>query len=77
MPPVYITSCVESRTCMDILISSSSEKARKVITEHRLIQISLRDQKMLADALLKGTVCEPDDFLKGIREEYHVQVKSR
>ena len=62
---------------MDFLISAASEKAKKVIEEHHSIQLSLRDQKMLADARENGAIKEADDFLKGIREEYHAQVKPR
>ena len=77
LPTVYTTSCAEGRTRMGFLISAASEKAKKVITEHRSIQLSLREQKMLADVLVNGAIKEADDFLKGIREEYHAQVKPR
>ena len=74
---IDFAASLEGRTRTDFLISAASERARQVIAEHRSIQLSLRDQKMLADAFLNDAVREPDDFLKGIREEYHAQVKPR
>lgn len=74
---IDFAASLEGRTRTDFLISAASEKARKVIKEHHSIQLSLRDQKMLADAFLDNHIKEPDGFLKGIREEYNTKVKSR
>lgn len=74
---IDFAASLKGRTRTDFPISAASERARQVIAEHRSIQLSLSDQKMLADALLNGFVKETDEFLKGIREEYHAQVKPR
>lgn len=73
---IDFAASLEGRTRTDFLIAAASEKARKVIAEHQLIQLSLRDQKMLAGALTDDTTREPDDFLKGLAQEYRAKVKS-
>lgn len=73
---IDFAASLEGRTRTDFLIAAASEKARKVIAENQVIQLSLRDQKMLVDALADDTVREPDDFLKNLAAEYRAKVKS-
>lgn len=56
--------------------SAASKKPRNVIAEHQLAQLTLRDQKLLAEALADDTIKEPDDFLTGLAREYREKVKS-
>ncbi len=74
---IDFAASLEGRTRTDFLITAATEKARKVIAEHNSIQLSFRDQKLLADALADDSVREPDDFLKNIGKAYNDQVKSR
>lgn len=73
---IDFAASLEGRTRTDFLISAASEKARKVIAESQVIQLSLRDQKMLADAFADETVREADDFLKNLAAEYRAKVIS-
>lgn len=81
--PVFVkemigfAAALEGRTRTDFLIEAASEKARKVISESQTIQLSLRDQKMLADAFAEDTGRKPDDFLEKIAAQYRETVISK
>lgn len=74
---IDFAASLEGSTRTDFLISATVEKARRVIDEHNSIKLSLNDQKMLAEALADDAVREPDEFLKGLAQEYTVKVKSK
>lgn len=74
---IDLAASLEGRTRTDFLIEAASEKARKVIAQHNIIELSLRDQEMLASALSDDNVKMPDSFLEDLALEYRQKVLSR
>lgn len=73
---VDFAAALEGCTRTDFLIAALSERARRIISENQIVQLSLRDQKILFDALSNNDVREPDDFLKELAEQYRETVVS-
>lgn len=73
---IDFAAALEGRSRTDFLITAASERARRVIAENQIMQLSLRDQKLLAAALGDDEVCEPDMFLEGLAAQYRQKVKS-
>jgi len=68
---------MEGRTRTDFVISAALERAEQVIERRRVIRLSLRDQKLLAKALLEDRVEEPTPYVKEIAREYAATVTSK
>ena len=49
---LVMAASLQGRTQTDFLITAINEAAQKVIAEHKIIQLCLEDQKILAMALL-------------------------
>lgn len=62
------------RTITDFVISSLQEAATKVIREHEVINISMRDQKAFIQALL--TASEPNQRLLKAKKHFDKKVKN-
>lgn len=73
---IDMAASLEGRTRTDFLVEAGIEKARKVIEEHKVIKLSMRDQKILAEALTSDAVKEPDKFFKGLTAKYREIVVS-
>jgi uncharacterized protein (DUF1778 family) len=61
-----------SRT--DFVIVAALEKAERIIAEEVLIQLTIRDQQMLAQALTDMTSEPATPFLKALAAEYSQRV---
>lgn len=59
---IDMAALLEGRTRTDFLIDATAEKARKVIAENKLMRLSMKDKKMLTDALASDDVRSPDEF---------------
>lgn len=70
-------AALQGRTRTDFLIAAAMEKAERVIEEHSIIRLTLRDQEMLARALIAETVAEPSPRLAEALEEYASRVVSK
>lgn len=74
--PLYVketidfAAALEGRTRTDFLIEAAVDKARKVIAENRVIELSLKDQQLLADDLANDNIKEADSFLKDLADKY-------
>ena len=67
-------AAMQGRTRTDFLIEAALEKAEKVIAEQAVIRLTMRDQEMLAKALLEGEVAEATSFVKDLASEYSARV---
>ena len=68
---------MQGRSRTDFLIEAALEKAERVIAEQAVIRLALRDQEMLAKALLVEAVKEATPFLKDLASEYAARVKEK
>lgn len=73
---IDFAASLEGRSRTDFLIEAAMNKARKVIAENRVIELSLKDQRMLADDLTNDSIKEADSFLKDLADKYRDTVKS-
>lgn len=73
---VEFAAMLQGRNLTDFLVSAMLEKAETVIGVHRRMELTLRDQAMLAKALCYEEPQEPDAFVRGIATEYKVRVRS-
>ncbi len=64
-----------SRT--DFLIAAALEKAEQVIAEQSLVRLALKDQRILAAALLSEEMEIPSSFLEKLSSEYAQRVERR
>lgn len=69
-------AAMQGRTRTDFLMDAVLEKAKAVIAEHNLLQLSLQDQALLANALIEQKVSEPSDHMKALAREYRERVES-
>lgn len=63
-------------TRTDFLIKAALEKAERVIAGQNIIRLTMRDQKLLADALQNEKTAEPTPLLKLLADEYSERVES-
>ena len=70
-------AAMQGRSRTDVLIEAALEKAERVIAEQAVIRLALRDQEMLAKALLVEAVKEATPFLKDLASEYAARVKEK
>lgn len=68
-------AAMQGRSRTDFLMDAVLEKAKAVIAEHNLVQLSLQDQTLLATALIEQTVSEPSDHTKALAQEYSTRVQ--
>ena len=68
---------MQGRTRTDFLVEAVLEKAKKVISEQNIIELSMQDQDLLVKALLEEKIVEPTPFIKSIAEEYNVRVQNK
>lgn len=67
-------AALQGRTRTDFLIEAALEKAERVIAEQTLIRLTLRDQELLAKALIEENISESSRFLKSLTSEYGERV---
>lgn len=67
-------AAMQGRTRTDFLIAAALEKAERVIEEHAIIRLTLRDQEALAAALVAETAIEPTKHVIGAVTEYRDRV---
>ena len=70
-------AAMQGRSRTDFLIEAALEKAEKVIAEQAVIRLAVRDQEMLANALLEEKVTEPTPFLKDLASEFAARVAGK
>ncbi len=68
-------AAMQGRSRTDFLIEATLEKARALITEQTLIDLTQRDQELLAAALLEGKTAEPTPFLMNLAKDYKSRVR--
>ena len=73
---IDFAASLEGRTRTDFLIATAMDKARKVIAENRVIELSFKDQQMLAETLPNDSIKEADDFLKELANKYRDSVSA-
>ena len=73
---IDFAASLEGRTRTDFLIEAAMYKARKVIAENRVIELSFKDQQMLAEALTNDSFKEADNFLKDLADKYRDTVSA-
>ena len=71
-----MAASLEGRSLTDFLIAAMLEKAEKFISTHTRIELTLKDQAVLAEALRTQSCEEPTEFMKQIASEYRGKVKS-
>ncbi len=64
---------LSGRTITDFAISSLQESANKIIREHEVISLSMRDQKIFMQALLNAS--EANQNLLNAKERFDKKVK--
>ena len=69
-------AAMQGRTRTDFLIEAALEKAEQVIAEQTVIRLAMRDQELLAAALLEEKVSGSTPFLKDLAAEYAARVES-
>ena len=69
-------AAMQGRTRTDFLIEAALEKAERVIAEQTVIRLAMRDQELLAAALLEEKVSGSTPFLKDLTAEYAARVES-
>lgn len=67
---IDFAASLEGRSRTDFLIEAAVDKARKVIAENRVIELSLKDQQQLADDLTNDNIKEADSFLMDLADQY-------
>lgn len=70
-------AAMQGRTRTDFLIEAALEKAEKVITEQAVLRLAVRDQELLAKALLEEQVTEATPFIKGLAAEYAARIRDK
>lgn len=70
-------AAMQGRTRTDFLIAAAMEKAERVIEEHSIIRLTLRDQEALAAALTAEAVSAPTQHVKNAVKEYKSRVASK
>ncbi|MDL2320801.1 DUF1778 domain-containing protein [Desulfosarcina sp. OttesenSCG-928-B08] len=70
-------AAMQGRTRTDFLIEAAREKAERVIAEQTLLQLTLRDQEMLAKALIEEKVEAATPFIKALAAEFSTRVKEQ
>jgi uncharacterized protein (DUF1778 family) len=63
-------AAMQGRTRTDFLITAALEKAEQVIEKEAVIRLTLRDQEMLAKALIEKQADEPTPFIRKLVKEY-------
>lgn len=74
---VEMAASLEGRSMTDFLISAMLEKAECVIATHKRLELSLRDQVMLAQALSEQGTEAPNPLNQQIAQEFRTEVESR
>jgi uncharacterized protein (DUF1778 family) len=67
-------AAIQGRTRTDFLVSAALEKAERVIAEHAVIRLTLRDQEALAAALAEEKAGAPTGHVTDILNEYRDRV---
>jgi uncharacterized protein (DUF1778 family) len=67
-------AAMQGRTRTDFLITAALEKAERVIAEHAVIRLTLRDQEVLAAALAEEKVSDPTKHVMDTLNEYRDRV---
>ena len=57
-------------------MEAALERAKAVIAEQSLLQLTLQDQQLLVTALLEQKVAEPTSHLQDLTKEYATRVQS-
>lgn len=70
-------AAIQGRTRTDFLITATLEKAEEVIEKETVIRLALRDQVMLAKALIEEKVKEPTPVIRKIVKGYAETVISQ
>lgn len=70
-------AAMQGRNRTDFLIEAALEKAERVIAEQAVIRLAVRDQEMLANALLEEAVAEATPFLKDLASEFAARVEEK
>lgn len=70
-------AAMQGRTRTDFLIAAAIEKAERVIEEHTVIRLTLRDQETLAAALMEKKVSPPSTHVVAAIKEYKNRVVSQ
>ena len=73
---VEMAAALQGRNLTDFLISAMIEKAEAVIDTHRRLDLTLRDQAMLTNAVCCEEAVEPNAFVQRMVEEYRDKVRS-
>ena len=73
---VEMAASLEGRSITDFLVAAMIEKAEQVIVTHKRIELTLRDQAMLAEGLRTQQHEEPTEFIRQLASEYREKVKS-
>ena len=74
---VEMAASLEGRSITDFLIAAMLEKAEGVISAHKRLELSLRDQSLLARALNGEEDGAPNSLVRRIAREYRTEVESR
>ena len=69
-------AAMEGRTRTDFVVAAALERAEQVIERRRIIRLTLRDQELLAKALLEDEEREVPQYVKDIAKEYASKVVS-
>ena len=70
-------AAMQGRTRTDFLIAAALEKAERVIEEHTIIRLTLRDQEALAVALTEEKVSAPTRHVMDALNEYKDRVAGK
>jgi uncharacterized protein (DUF1778 family) len=70
-------AALQGRTRSDFLIAAALEKAQKVIEDHTIIRLTLRDQEVLAAALAAEKVNAPTMYVLDAVNEYRGKVADK
>ena len=70
-------AAMQGRTRTDFLIAAALEKAERVIEEHTIIRLTLRDQNILAAALAEEKVGAPTTHVMQALSEYKDRVTGK
>lgn len=74
---VEMAASLEGRSITDFLIAAMLEKAEGVISAHKRLEFSLRDQSLLAQALNEDKPQTPTPWVRRMVHEYRTEVESR
>ncbi len=67
-------AAMQGRTRTDFLVEAGLEKAQRVIANQNIVQLTLKDQELLAQALADECVRDTPEVIKNLWEEYAARV---